>query len=284
MDKWTWEEAVQWLCQQPDKKALIQACYYDDPLIEAAKRFADSEEWLAVQAFLPNSPNQALDLGAGRGISSYALARNGWEVTALEPDSSSLVGAGAIRTLAMESGLPIRVMEEYAETLPFGDASFDLVYGRQVLHHARDLALLCREVGRVLKPGGRFIATREHVISKQEDLDIFLANHPLHKFYGGENAYLFSEYVSGISNSGLRIQKALGPFDSIINYFPMSHQEWQAKCRAPLSRFVGMWAAGLLTSERYFAGRWMLNRLSNWLSNRDHRPGRLYSFVAEKID
>lgn len=59
------------------------------------------------------------------------------------------------------------------------------VFARQVLHHARNLEMLCREVSRVLKPHGIFIATREHVISKPEDLARFLKKHPLHQFYGG---------------------------------------------------------------------------------------------------
>ena len=48
---------------------------------------------------------QALDLGAGRGISSYALAREGWQVTALEPDPSMLIGAGAIRSLVAKKAM-----------------------------------------------------------------------------------------------------------------------------------------------------------------------------------
>ena len=129
MHDYTWEQAVQWLRRQPDQEALVRGCYYDDPLLAAAQRFADSEEWQAVKIFLPGSGGQALDLGAGRGISSYALARDGWQVTALEPDPSPLVGAAAIKTLAQETGLPIRVVEDYGEMLPFDDCTFDLVYG-----------------------------------------------------------------------------------------------------------------------------------------------------------
>lgn len=156
MSTMTWEQSVQWLREQPGQEALVRACYFDDPLPEAAERFRESAEWRAIAALLPPPPGAALDLGAGRGISSYALARDGWDVTALEPDPSELVGAGAIRALSRQSGVPIRVVGEYAESLPFPDGSFDVVNCRQALHHARDLWQTCREIRRVLKPGGHF--------------------------------------------------------------------------------------------------------------------------------
>src|SRR5215475_2584404 len=170
----SWEEAVCWLRDQADQQELVRACYYDDPLLDAARRFAASDEWAATCSYLPRIPaGTALDLGAGRGIASFALAQDGWRVLALEPDPSELVGAGAIRSLAAQTGLPITVVERFGEELPFERDSFDLVYGRQVLHHAQNLPQLCREVWRVLKPNGLFIATREHVISWKSDLSIF---------------------------------------------------------------------------------------------------------------
>lgn len=282
MNQFTWEEAVEWLRQQSDQQELVRACYYDDPLPDAAQRFADSEEWQAVRCLLNKKSGLALDLGAGRGMSSYALARDGWQVTALEPDPSSVVGAGAIRILAQEGNLPIHVVEEFGETLPFPDHWFDLVYGRQVLHHAQDLPQLMREVARVLKPGGQFLATREHVISKKEDLPIFLMNHPLHKFYGGENAYLIQEYLQAIEESGLQIIHIFGPWESVINYFPKTYEQWLARCRAPLKRRIGSKMSNLLVNDRYFLGRWLLKKMAEFLSNADQSPGRLYSFAAEK--
>ncbi len=283
MPDFTWEQAVQWLRQQPGQESWARNCYFDDPLIEAARRFADSEEWKAVKAFLPKlQKGRALDLGAGRGISSYALARDGWQVVALELDPSPVVGIGAILELVRESGAPISAIKGDAGVLPFNDGTFDLAYGRQVLHHACDLPSLCREVARVLKPGGRFVATREHVISKPEDLNIFLNSHPLHRFYGGENAYLLSQYVSAISKGGLRVRKTLGPFDSAINYFPMTHDEWLVRCRKPLSRIMGHRLALFFTSEQHKMGRWLLGWLSFGLSKLTVAPGRLYSFIADR--
>lgn len=282
MSNLTWEQAVQWLRQQPDQEALVRACYYDDPLIQSAQRFADSEEWQAVANLLPKPPGSVLDLGAGRGISSYALARDGWQVTALEPDPGAIVGAGAIRELAEISELPIEVHQNHAEDLPFTDKTFDAVYARQVLHHASDLSLLCREVARVLKPGGIFIATREHVISRPDDLEKFLNKHPLHHLYGGENAYLLDQYRAAISGNGLHIVKVLGPFDSVINYFPMTIQQWREYYRALLSSFLGYKISFFLTDQQHLIGQWVLKCLAHRFSSTNHTPGRLYSFVAQK--
>ena len=211
------EEAITYLRQQPGGQNFIRDCYYDDPLLEAAQRFAAGEEWREVRKFLPKAKGSAIDIGAGRGISSFALASDGWEVTALEPDPSALIGAGAIRSLAGSQRLGIKVVEGGAEVLPFKNDSFDLIYGRQILHHAKDMGLVCREAARVLKPGGRFLATREHVIDGPEGLKTFLGGHAVHRLCGDEHAFLLREYVSAISSGGLKLLKILRPLESAIN-------------------------------------------------------------------
>lgn len=262
----SWEDAVRWLRDQPGQADLVRACFFDDPLDAAATRFWDSGEWRATRALLPAASGKALDVGAGRGISSYALARDGWTVTALEPDPSDLVGAGAIRALAASSGLPITVVQDWGETLPFEDASFDLVMCRQVLHHARDLKDLCKQVARVVKPGGLVVATREHVITRKEDLPAFLASHPLHSLYGGEHAYLLDEYTAALTGAGLVLRKVLNPLQSDINLFPMTVEDH----RTLLARKFHVPAA--------IIPDWMMKLVGDRLE----APGRLYSFVATR--
>jgi SAM-dependent methyltransferase len=278
----SWEQAVTWLRNQPAKRELVEACYFDDPLAAAADRFWQSVEWKSISALLPESRGRVLDLGAGRGISSYALAKDGWTVTALEPDPSDLVGAGAIRALARESGLAIEVVSEFSESLPFPDDTFDLVHCRQVLHHARDLPQTCREIFRVLKRGGVMVATREHVISRREDLQAFLDAHPLHHLYGGENAFLLGEYQDAITGAGLCLRQVLAPFDSPINYFPMTEAQWVAICTRPLAAVIGESATARIFSRGHALGGPLIGLLARLVNWRNHSPGRLYSFVASK--
>jgi SAM-dependent methyltransferase len=281
MEGLTWAQAVQTLRDDPKQEALVRACYYDDPLREAANRFWRSLEWKLITEYLPTVPGDALDLGAGRGISSYALARDGWRVTALEPDPSPLVGAGAIESLVVETGLSIRVVSDYSETLPFSDASFDLVHCRQSLHHAKDLLQTCREIGRVLKPGGMMIATREHVISKLEDLQTFLDQHPLHHLYGGENAFLLRDYTKAIRSGGLKIDKLLAPYDSAINYFPATEEQIDSVCVSYAAKLTGRRLAHYLAGSSFTGPhiKWLCRKSFNILTK---SPGRLFSFVAIK--
>lgn len=63
----TWEQAVQWLREQPDRLDLVEAAYYDDPLLLAAKRYYASEEWSAVRTLLPVQGGEHWMLGRGAG-------------------------------------------------------------------------------------------------------------------------------------------------------------------------------------------------------------------------
>jgi SAM-dependent methyltransferase len=273
----TWEDAVSWLIKQPDKRDIVLDCYYDSPLSAAADRYWKSGEWQAVRSYLPKKKAAALDVGAGRGITSFALAKDGWQVTALEPDPSNLVGVGAIRSLFQETNLPINVAQEFGEQLPFADATFDLVLARQVLHHARDLPQLCREVSRVLKPGGTFLGLRDHVLYRKSDLEEFLNDHPLHNLYGGENAYLITEYLDALTAAPLRVDKVLRSFQTAIHYDAQAKIEIGKKMGMRIAKWPLMKpVAGLLTRE------FVLNPLLAVASRFDRRPGAAASFICHK--
>jgi SAM-dependent methyltransferase len=275
----TWEQAVAWLRSQPSQRELVLGAYFDDPLLDAAQRYWRSGEWEAIRGCMPQARGHALDVGAGRGIASFALAKDGFAVTALEPDPSDLVGAGAIRSLAREAGLDIDVAQEFSEKLPFADRSFDFVFARAVLHHTSDLRAACREFFRVLRPGGIFVAAREHVISKASDLSRFLDSHPLHRHYGGENAFLLSDYRGAIEASGMCLKSTFGPCDSPINYSPRSSGELRRELALRVTRGIAG-SDAVLAAGLGLPGVWPV--VSRLVSRLDGRPGRLFSFVAQR--
>ena len=151
-----------------------------------------------------------------------------------------------------------------------------MVHARQVLHHARDLKQLCSEVGRVLKKGGVFIATREHVISHHKDLELFLANHPLHHLYGGENAYLLKEYTHSIKSANLKLVKVLEPYDSPINYYPLTSKEIRDKYKKLIKLKFGKRAIKILDYNLFYKISLKIKTVL------DNEPGRLYTFIAIK--
>ena len=275
----TWEEAVRWLRNQRDAAALVTASYYDDPLQAAAERYWHSEEWAEIRRRLPRARGTVLDVGAGRGIASYALAREGFHVTALEPDPSALVGAQAIRDLAAVSGLDITVNQNFSERLPFEDASFDLVFARAVLHHTRDLDRACSEFLRVLKPGGTLAAIREHVLSTEDDLPAFLRAHPLHHLYGGEHAFVLARYLAALRSAGFDVIEVLAPLESPINFAPHTLASLQEEIAERLARRLPGTRA-LMTRALAVGPVWTVARFA--LKGLDNRPGRLYSFFARR--
>jgi SAM-dependent methyltransferase len=180
--------------------------------------------------------------------------------------------------LAEESELPITVAQEFSERLPFDNGQFDIAFARAVLHHTRNLHSACGEFFRVLKPGGRLIAVREHVISRQKDLPAFLSRHPLHRLYGGENAFLLSTYTDALLQAGFAMDVVLSPLSSVINYAPYTEQTLKDAIADRLGGRLAM--QGVLRRAFGLPGLWSLAcRTLSWV---DRRPGRLYSFVCTR--
>src|SRR5580700_2343450 len=91
-------------------------------------------------------PVRAVDLGAGTGILTGALARLGTDVIAVEPDQAMLA--------ELRRQLPaVRAVEGSAEAIPLPDQSVDAVLCGQAMHWF-DLDRALPEIARVLTPGG----------------------------------------------------------------------------------------------------------------------------------
>ena len=77
----TWEIVIERLKKEHNYQDLIKSCYYDDPVENAIERFRNSEEWKTLIDLIDKYKLKnaiTLDFGAGRGISSYLLAKKNW--------------------------------------------------------------------------------------------------------------------------------------------------------------------------------------------------------------
>jgi len=113
-----------------------------------------------VQLARLESAESVLDVGCGTGTLAIAAKRAvgpGGSVYGI--DASPEMLARACKK-ARKAGVELVFQNAVAETLPFPDAQFDVVLTTVMLHHLpRNARQQCaREMGRVLKPGGRVLA------------------------------------------------------------------------------------------------------------------------------
>ncbi len=93
-----------------------------------------------------------LDVGCGTGMVLQLAAAEGWSAEGIDVAepllaiASARVGPGSVRRAE-------------ADALPFGDASFDAVVGVNSFQFAADPAGALAEAARVLRPGGRVVAS-----------------------------------------------------------------------------------------------------------------------------
>ena len=101
-----------------------------------------------------------LDIGCGAGGIDIALARTHGAgfVTGIDVEDTVL---GCARALIAREGLAARigVLKVAPGPLPFPPGCFDVVFSKDSIVHIADKHVLMSEVFRVLKPGGRFIAS-----------------------------------------------------------------------------------------------------------------------------
>ena len=138
---------------------------------EIDRRFASVVEALVSRAAL-HAGEQVLDLGTGTGaVAQRAATIVGPSGRAVGVDISAAMLALARHSAASLDLGNLTFLEGRAEAIPAEDATFDVVVACLSMMCVVDREAAARQIARVLKPGGRFVAT---VWAGPEQCDIVL--------------------------------------------------------------------------------------------------------------
>ena len=109
-----------------------------------------------------NPEGTMLDLGCGEGRHIFGLMEKfpDLKCIGLDPHIESLDKAfEGLKFLESISNTKTNFLSGSAYSLPFSDDSFDLVVCSEVLEHLHDYKDAIKEINRVPKPGGQFLAS-----------------------------------------------------------------------------------------------------------------------------
>ena len=99
-------------------------------------------------------PNFILEIGASTGLNCFALKRQ-WphaKVVGIEPEHAA-IHAAQMMAQTMQHPLP-EMLIGYGESIPFPDATVDLIVCHTVIEHVQDVEAVIAEMSRVLSPQG----------------------------------------------------------------------------------------------------------------------------------
>ena len=140
------------MLDRPQPAKLAQAEMYEAHMVPAL--FAPWAPRLLERA-TPQPGDRVLDVATGTGAVARQVAPlvgGSGRVVGLDPSPAML---GVARGLAAPEGAAVEWVEGNGLSLPFPDATFDLVLCQQGLQFFPDRVLGLREMRRVLVPGGR---------------------------------------------------------------------------------------------------------------------------------
>ena len=148
---------------------------------------------------------RVLDLGSGSGTDIFVAALKvgpRGEVIGVDMTDKQIEKAERLRASAGFAN--VKLEKSYIETLPFPDASFDVVISNGVINLSSEKPKVCAEIRRVLKPGGR-LAISDIVSSRSLSERIKSSAELWAACIGG--AVPLWEYFSLIERSGMKLER-----------------------------------------------------------------------------
>jgi len=117
-------------------------------------RYAVEPFIFSLAQFTRHRGKSILEVGVGAGTDHLQWARAGCTCAGVDLTEAAVE---TTRERLKLSGFASDLRRIDAETLPFADGTFDLVYSWGVIHHSAHPERIVGEIHRVLKPGGLFL-------------------------------------------------------------------------------------------------------------------------------
>jgi SAM-dependent methyltransferase len=147
-----------------------------------------------------------LEVGAGSGRDSVALAREGATVLVLDYVPSSLATAGRV---AESAGCEVLLVCGDANMMPFRSECMDIVFHQGLMEHFRDPEPLLEENRRVLVDGGHLLVDvpqKYHIYTAVKHVLIVMGRW----FAGWETEYTIGGLEGLVRKKGFRIVSSYG--------------------------------------------------------------------------
>lgn len=127
-----------------------------DVLLHTIRTRYFPEVWYALENWfqLIQKRKRVLEAGYGIGLIAEALAKSGWDVTAIDYSTEALA---SLRSKFAKGALAGEFEQADVDKLPFANQTFDAVVSTNALEFAQNPAEAIQEIARVLVPGGRAV-------------------------------------------------------------------------------------------------------------------------------
>jgi SAM-dependent methyltransferase/uncharacterized protein YbaR (Trm112 family) len=144
----------------PDLENSFNLPYLDGVWAEVSRMFD-----LAMKDMDLKGNEFVLDMGAGQGWASRYFAAKGCRVVAIDIVDDEWYGLGRSWAIMEKAGVYFEPLLADGENLPFLPETFDIVFFCGALHHFRDFTKILGQVHKVLKQGGKVVASGEPSIA-----------------------------------------------------------------------------------------------------------------------
>ena len=152
-----------------DEAAFVRVQYETEDRLRARKSIYDRAEGddpreVVFAAVAEVNPRRVLEVGGGEGELAERILQE------LDAELVAIDQSGRMVEIQRRKGIDARVAD--VQDLPFADDTFDVAIAAWMLYHASDLDVALAELARVIRRGGRLVASTNALDHLQELWDL----------------------------------------------------------------------------------------------------------------